>query len=65
MGKPRANLNAQDYCMLPEASSSREPQNMPSPAGTILMAPVGNKAIAQVNNNIYVVTIPKRVKFPT
>lgn len=64
MGKSRVNLNAQDYCMLPESSNSREPQNMPSPAGTILMAPVGNKAIAQVNNNIYVVTIPEAGKVP-
>lgn len=65
MGKPMTSLNAQDYCMLPEASSSREPQNMPTPAGTILMAPTGNKAIAQVNNNIYVVTIPDAGKVPS
>lgn len=64
MGKYMANMNAQDYCMLPAGSSSKEPQNLPVNASTILMAPVGNKAIAQVNNNIYVVTIPEAGKTP-
>ena len=65
MGKPIMNTtNAVNYCMLPEGASNREPQNMPSPAGTILMAPVGNQAVAQVNNNIYVITIPEAGKVP-
>jgi len=29
------------------------------------MAPVGNKALAQINNNVYVVTIPTAGKVPT
>jgi Tol biopolymer transport system component len=62
MGRPILGADPLNHCMLPESSSSREPQNLPSPAGTILMAPVGDKAIAQVNNNIYVVTVPEAGK---
>jgi hypothetical protein len=62
MGKPRMKADPLNYCMLPETNSAREPQPMPSSASTILMAPTGNKAIAQVNNNIYVVTIPQAGK---
>ena len=64
MGKAIANDDAVNYCMLPENATNREPQNMPSAAGVILMAPVGNQAIAQVNNNVYVVTIPEAGKTP-
>ncbi|TAF93885.1 MAG: amidohydrolase [Bacteroidetes bacterium] len=65
MGKSIMNpTNSVNYCMLPQGASGKEPQNMPSPAGTILMAPVGNQAVAQVNNNVYVVTIPEAGKVP-
>jgi len=64
MGKPMMNTDAVNYCMLPENTNNREPQNMPSAAGTILMAPVGNQAVAQVNNNVYIVTIPDAGKIP-
>lgn len=64
MGKPRMLADPLNYCMLPESSSAKEPQNMPTPAGTILMAPEGPHAIAQVNNNVYVVTIPQAGKVP-
>jgi Tol biopolymer transport system component len=59
MGRPTISMNPVNNCMLPESASSREPQSLPTPAGTILMAPVGDKAVAQVNNNIYVITIPE------
>jgi Tol biopolymer transport system component/imidazolonepropionase-like amidohydrolase len=36
--------------------------NPPSPAANIRMSPSGNRALAQVNNEIYVVTIPKAGK---
>lgn len=65
MGRPIMSADPVNYCMLPEGASGREPQNMPSAAGTILMAPVGNQALAQVNNNIYVVTIPETGKLPS
>lgn len=65
MGKPMLKpSDAVNYCMLPQGASNREPQNMPTPAGTILMAPVGNQAVAQVNNNVYVITIPEAGKVP-
>jgi Tol biopolymer transport system component len=36
----------------------REPEQRPSNATTIIKAPVGDKALALINNEIYVVTIP-------
>jgi hypothetical protein len=65
MGLPVRSTKAVNACMLPESAGMQEPQNAPSPAGTILMAPVGDKAIAQVNNNIYVVTVPQAGKPPS
>ncbi|MCU0395961.1 MAG: hypothetical protein MUF29_08625, partial [Chitinophagaceae bacterium] len=65
MGKPMMTADPVNYCMLPEGNSMKEPQQMPSPAGTIYMAPVGNMALAQVNNNVYVVTIPEAGKVPS
>jgi Tol biopolymer transport system component len=65
MGMPVSNSDAVNFCMLPEGASAREPQMMPSSASTILMAPEGNLALAQVNNNVYVVTIPTAGKTPT
>ncbi|WP_336517449.1 amidohydrolase family protein [Pollutibacter soli] len=58
MGRYTMTKDPLNYCMLPESASMREPQNTPSAAGIILMAPEGNYALAQVNNNIYVVTVP-------
>ncbi|MFZ9661716.1 MAG: hypothetical protein ACO29O_07540, partial [Chitinophagaceae bacterium] len=49
------------HCMLPETASEREMQ-MPSSAAVITMAPTGTNALAQVNNDIYTVTIPKTGK---
>ena len=65
MGMPVSTADAVNYCMLPEGSNSREPQMTPASASTILMAPVGNKALAKVNNNVYVVTIPTVGKVPS
>ncbi len=65
MGMPRSNADAVNYCMLPEGSNAQEPSMQPASASTILMAPEGNLALAQVNNNVYVVTIPKVGKTPT
>ncbi|MEO9885710.1 MAG: amidohydrolase family protein [Balneola sp.] len=41
----------------PENDHAKE-NNPPSRAGLILMAPEGDQALAQVNNDIYVVTVP-------
>ncbi|MDA0313889.1 MAG: amidohydrolase family protein [Bacteroidetes bacterium] len=65
MGKPFSNADVINYCMLPEGSNSREPSMMAASASTIYMAPVGNQALAQINNNIYMVTIPTAGKTPT
>ncbi len=47
----------ENHCMMVE--SATEPQREPSNADVIKMAPEGDRAFAQINNEIYVVTIPK------
>ncbi len=51
------------YCMLPENFEAME-NNKPSTASVIKMAPVGTWAMAQINNDIYVVKVPKAGKTP-
>lgn len=46
-----------EHCLLQE--SEMEPQREPSNAQVITMAPEGDYALAQINNDIYVVTVPK------
>jgi imidazolonepropionase-like amidohydrolase/Tol biopolymer transport system component len=46
-----------NHCMIMETET--EPKTEPSNAEVITMAPEGDKAVAQINNDIYVVTIPK------
>ncbi|HRG06987.1 MAG TPA: amidohydrolase, partial [Cyclobacteriaceae bacterium] len=38
--------------------SATEPQNTPSNAAVLLMAPQGDQVLAKINNDIYVVTLP-------
>ena len=47
----------ENHCMMVE--SATEPVREPSNADIIKMAPEGDKAFAQINNDLYVVTIPK------
>jgi len=49
---------------LQEGDGWRE-NNPPSRAAVIKMAPEGDKAMAQINNDIYVVTVPKLGQTPT
>lgn len=49
--------NDENHCMLVETAA--EPQREPSNATVILMAPEGDQALAKINNDIYVVTVPK------
>ncbi len=49
--------DALNHCMLTE--TEREPAQEPSNASLIMIAPEGDKALAQINNEIYVVTLPK------
>jgi imidazolonepropionase-like amidohydrolase/Tol biopolymer transport system component len=50
-------LEAENHCMMVE--SATEPTREPSNADIIKMAPKGDQALAQINNEIYVVTVPK------
>ncbi|OJJ23967.1 amidohydrolase [marine bacterium AO1-C] len=47
------------YCLLPETAPDAMERQLPSSASTITMAPEGNKALALINNDIYVVDVPK------
>lgn len=58
MGRNMLSASPLNHCMLPESSDMREPQPQPAPAEAVLMAPVGNRAIAKVTNNLYVITLP-------
>ena len=50
-------IDEQYHCMMVE--SATEPQREPSNADVVKMAPKGDQAFAQINNEIYVVTVPK------
>lgn len=65
MGMAVQEFNSINHCMLPAGASFTEPTPTPSSASHIIMAPEGNLAIAQVNNNIYLVTIPMAGKAPS
>jgi Tol biopolymer transport system component len=47
-----------DNCMLTEEDAQAQEVNKPANAGQINISPDGSKALAQINNEIYVVTIP-------
>ncbi|MEO1652292.1 MAG: amidohydrolase family protein, partial [Bacteroidota bacterium] len=53
-----------NYCMLPEHMEEGQERNLPSRASLLKMAPLGNYALAQINNEIYVVNVPKAGKTP-
>lgn len=50
-------MSAIHDCMMTE--TEQEPQQEPSPAEVIYMAPEGDQALAKINNEIYVITVPK------
>ena len=50
------------YCMLSEKYAREMELQVPSPANLITLSPDGTRAIAQVNNDIYVIIIPRTGK---
>jgi Tol biopolymer transport system component len=56
-GRPTA-----DNCLLTEDAAQATEMSMPSAAGQINMSPTGKRALALINNEIYVVTIPQTGK---
>jgi imidazolonepropionase-like amidohydrolase/Tol biopolymer transport system component len=52
-----SSSNEELHCMMVE--SANEPQREPSNAEVIKMAPKGDQALAQINNDVFVVTVPK------
>lgn len=55
------HFNKFEHGLLSENYDVKE-NNPPTPASQINMAPSGNEALVQVNNDIYVVTVPKTGK---
>jgi Tol biopolymer transport system component len=54
-----------DNCMLSETAAEATEMSLPSPAGVITMSPTGKRVIAQINNEIYMATIPETGKTVT
>lgn len=51
-----------DHCIMTEANAEAMEMNMPSNAALINISPTGGQAFAQINNEIYVATIPQTGK---
>lgn len=49
-------------CIMTEASSAAQEMNMPSSASMVTLSPKGNRALALINNEVYLVSIPKTGK---
>jgi Tol biopolymer transport system component len=58
-------LNATDFCMLTEKAAQAMEVQTPSMADQINMSPTGDRALAQVNNDIFVFTLPRTGKTAT
>lgn len=56
------HMAAAAYCMLSEKMAEAMELQMPSSAAQINYSPNGERALAQVNNDIYVITVPKTGK---
>jgi len=54
-----------DNCMLSEKEAEATEVTQPSPAATIVMSPSGKRVIAQINNEIYMATVPETGKTVT
>jgi len=54
-----------DNCMLSETAAEATEMQLPTPAATITMSPTGKRVIAQINNEIYMATIPETGKTVT
>lgn len=54
----RNALNFLNHCMLQEPKEAPKEMQTPSNASVLTLAPKGYKVLAQVNNDIYVVTMP-------
>ena len=52
----RGSVPFEETLLHPEAAKENNP---PSPASLITMAPEGDQALAQINNDIYTMTVPK------
>ncbi|GAB3503657.1 amidohydrolase family protein [Emticicia fontis] len=59
------SIEGEDFahnCMLSEKAAQAMEVNRPSPASQIIMAPDGDQALAQINNEIYTLDVPKTGK---
>ena len=59
------HLDMGDNCLLSETAAEASEVSQPSPAAIITMSPTGKRVIAQINNEIYMATIPETGKLVT
>ncbi len=59
------HLDMGDNCLLSETAAEATEVSQPSPAAVITMSPTGKRVIAQINNEIYMATIPETGKLVT
>ena len=59
------HLDMGDNCLLSETAAEATEVSQPSPAAIITMSPTGKRVIAQINNEIYMATIPETGKLVT
>jgi Tol biopolymer transport system component/imidazolonepropionase-like amidohydrolase len=55
----------EDECMLSETAAEAMEMSQPSPADYIRISPTGKRLIAQINNEIYMATLPQTGKMVT
>jgi Tol biopolymer transport system component len=49
-------------CIMTEASAAAQEMNLPSTASFVTLSPKGNRALALINNDVYLVSVPKTGK---
>jgi Tol biopolymer transport system component/imidazolonepropionase-like amidohydrolase len=54
-----------DNCMVSEKEAEAMEMSQPTPASTITMSPTGRRCVAQINNEVYMATIPETGKTVT
>ena len=59
------HLDMGDNCLLSETAAEASEVSQPTPAAVITMSPTGKRVIAQINNEIYMATIPETGKLVT
>ncbi len=62
MSNLKEKIKTGDNCLLNQNETEATEMSLPSSANMITISPLGKKALAQINNEIYVLTIPQTGK---